>query len=236
MERIRSLFISDMHLGVAENNAASFFDIINKYEFDNLFLLGDIIDIKELQRKWRWKHTDTEVIHKIVKIAGKKNVIYITGNHERGFFDNFPSDVLPVKFRKEYIYNKMLLIHGDQFDNIIGRWKWLYTLGDWGYNLSIATDGWLKWFGFELRISKKLKHMVKKSVNYLSNFHEAACMYAKYNNCHTVICGHTHQHDIRKIKDIRYVNCGDLRQDKTYIIEELDGALKGINMETGVEI
>lgn len=237
--RIKSLFISDLHLGVSENNAADVLKVIEKYEFDNLFLVGDIIDIKELRKKWRWKFLDTEIIHRIIKIASRKNVVYITGNHERGFFDNLPDSGLPIKFCKEIVYKSKLIIHGDQFDTIIGNKKWLYCVGDWGYNWSIRITRWnntlRKLFGIktECKLSKNLKRLVKDSVNYLSNFHEAAAAYAKMNNCNQVICGHTHQHEMKIVDNVWYINCGDFRQDKTYIIEELDGSMKGINLENG---
>jgi UDP-2,3-diacylglucosamine pyrophosphatase LpxH len=235
--RIKSLFLSDVHLGVTENNAQAAIDIIDKYEFDNLFLVGDIIDIKELRKKWRWKLLDTQLIHKIIKIANKKNVIYITGNHERGFFDDLPDSGLPIKFYREFIYNNKLIIHGDQFDTIIGNWRWIYSLGDWGYNLSIRLTYWInsirRLFGLkgECKLSKNLKKWVKDSVNYLSNYHVAAAEYAKFHKCNTVICGHTHQREMRNIDGVLYVNCGDLRQDKTYVIETLEGELQSIDLE-----
>lgn len=230
-KRIKSLFLSDVHLGAIENNAATALDIIEKYHFDNLFLVGDIIDIKELRKKWRWNSLDTNIIHRIIKIANKKNVIYITGNHERGFFDDLPDSGLPIKFFRELVYNNMLIIHGDQFDVVIGNRKWLYNVGDIGYNWSIKLTHWINWgrrrLGLkgECKLSKNLKKLVKNSINYLSDYHTAAAEYAKYRKCHTVICGHTHQQEFRKVEDVRYFNIGNMRQDKQYLIEELDGSL-----------
>lgn len=229
-ERVTSLFLSDIHIGVSENNAKSAIEILEMYEFDNLFLVGDIIDIKELRKRWRWNFASTEFIHKIIKISNKKNVIYITGNHERGFFDNLPDSGLPIKFCREIVYRDILITHGDQFDMIIGNWKWVYSLGDFGYNLSIRLNYIInrirKTFGFgEYSLSKSLKKIVKKSINYLSNFHLAAINYAKYNKCNKIICGHTHMQESFLINGIQYINCGDLRQDKNYLIEDLNGEI-----------
>lgn len=229
--RIKSLFLSDIHLGAIENNAATALEIIEKYRFDNLFLVGDIIDIKELRKKWRWSSLDTDIIHRIIKIANKKNVIYITGNHERGFFDDLPDSGLPIKFHREFVYNNMLIIHGDQFDVVIGNRRWLYNIGDIGYNWSIRLTHWINWarrlvgLKGECKLSKNLKKLVKNSINYLSDYKEAATAYAKYKSCHTIICGHTHAEEYVKINGIRYINIGNMRQDATYLIEELDGSL-----------
>lgn len=236
-EKIKSLFLSDIHIGCKENNLSTALDVIDHYEFENLFLVGDIIDVKELKKNWHWNKLNTNFLHKIFKISETKNVVYIQGNHERGFFEEFPKNTLPINICREYVYKDILIIHGDQFDTIIGNWKWLYSIGDFGYNLSIFIDSKINYlrrlFGYKkpIRLSKKLKRLVKDNVNYLSNFHEAAIKYCKYKKCKTIIVGHTHNQEIVVIDDISYLNIGDMRQDETYIIEDLLGNLKLINLE-----
>lgn len=228
--KIKSLFLSDLHLGVSENKVKEAVKILELYDFDNLFLVGDIIDIKELRKKWRWNFTSTEFLHKVIKLSNKVRVVYIVGNHERGFFDDLPDSGLPIHFCRHFVYDNKLVIHGDQFDMIIGNWKWVYSLGDFGYNLSIRLNYIVnkvrRLFGYgEYSLSKHLKKIVKKGVNYLSNFHLAAAKYAKYHKCDTVICGHTHMQESLLIDEVMYINCGDLRQDLNYLIEDLDGKL-----------
>ena len=43
--------------------------------------------------------------------------------------------------------------------------------------------------------------------------------------------GHTHNQETITIDDISYLNIGDMRQDETYIIEDLSNNLLLINLE-----
>ena len=49
--KVKSLFISDLHLGNYNSQADKVLDVFKKYEFENLFLVGDIIDMTYMKRK-----------------------------------------------------------------------------------------------------------------------------------------------------------------------------------------
>lgn len=236
MEKIKNLYLSDIHLGCKENNAFEALKILDLYDFEKLFLVGDILDIKELKKIKKLNSIEIAFIKKVLDTSKKKKVIYIQGNHERDFFQTF--EYHNISFCKEYIENGKLIIHGDLFDNIIGRWKFLYSIGSIGYDLSINFDEKItfckKKLGFKKssKLSKFLKKIVKNSVNYLSDFHNTAISYAKYKNCNIIICGHTHQQEIFAKDQVTYINCGDLRQDMTYVIEKLNGDFELKNHES----
>lgn len=230
--QIKSLYLSDIHIGVAENHVKQATEILDKYEFDKLYLVGDIIDIKELSRKWNWNHNSTEFLHKVLKISGKKKVYYIQGNHERNFFDNVPKGIIPITICRYVIENDKLIIHGDQFDTLIGYNRWLKWLGGNGYNFTIWLNHKINLIRSllglkkELKLGKAIKQLVKRNSNYFETFKIAAAEYSKYKNCSTVICGHVHQPEDTYVNGIRYINCGDMRQDMTYVIEHINGNLE----------
>ena len=223
--KIKSLFVSDIHLGCQENNAEAACRILDMYHYENLFIVGDAIDIKQMQKKWFWNEWSSELVHKVLNCKAK--VIYIQGNHERGFFDGVP-DLRNIHFCRQFIYKDNLIIHGDQFDTAIGNRKWLYNIGDIGYNASIRMNYFLnkirKLLGYknDIQLSKSLKKIVKNHINYLSDYYSVAVEYAKINKCNRVICGHVHQQERKQVGEIEYINCGDLRQDKHYLIEDLN--------------
>ena len=81
--KIDALFISDVHLGTKGSNSEMVLEVLKKYEPTYLFLVGDIIDGWMLQRKFRWKQNDTNVIRKILSHSKRgTQVIYVTGNHD----------------------------------------------------------------------------------------------------------------------------------------------------------
>ena len=47
--------------------------------------------------------------------------------------------------------------------------------------------------------------------------------YTMKNNLDGVICGHTHEPEIKQIEDIKYLNCGDWSGSATGIVEHHNG-------------
>lgn len=233
-KKIAALYISDVHLGVRENHVKEACRVIDNYEFDRLYLVGDIVDIKELSKKWHWNDQNTEFIHKILRVATKKEVVFIQGNHERNFFDRLPNGVIPIKICRELIVDGKLIIHGDQFDELIGSYQWLIKWGAAGYSLTIYLSTWINklrhLFGLKaFKLDKAVKNAIRKNTNYHDQFAEAAIKYAKQKKCHTIICGHIHHAAAEIIAGVRYFNCGNFRQDASYLIEHLNGTFESLD-------
>ena len=55
MKKIRTLFISDVHLGTKKCQADKLLEVFRAYEFENLIIVGDFIDLTSLNRKFYWK-------------------------------------------------------------------------------------------------------------------------------------------------------------------------------------
>ena len=48
--RLRAAWISDVHLGTRGSNANAMLDFLRDYEFETLYIVGDLIDIWQLRR------------------------------------------------------------------------------------------------------------------------------------------------------------------------------------------
>ena len=57
MSSIRSIFVSDVHLGCRYTHAEALLHFLRSHEPEHLYLVGDIIDGWRLSRAWYW--TDT---------------------------------------------------------------------------------------------------------------------------------------------------------------------------------
>jgi UDP-2,3-diacylglucosamine pyrophosphatase LpxH len=219
---IKSLFVSDIHIGTKHNNAKKLLRVLESYEFENLFLVGDIIDLTALNKKPRWKKSYGKLLRLIIELSRKTNIIYVTGNHDFYLREWTPFTTEIGFVCDEYQYGDRLIIHGDKFDTLIYKKRWLYGLGSWAYETIITLD---RLFHFDGGLSRRGKKMVKKAVNYLNDFYETARVYTKRRQCTTVICGHTHMQEYRQLDGVEYYNCGDFREGCDYLIEELDGSL-----------
>ena len=63
--RVRSLFLSDAHLGCRFSRADELFQFLGRVEADRLYLVGDIIDGWKLKRSFYWNDTSSFVVRRI---------------------------------------------------------------------------------------------------------------------------------------------------------------------------
>lgn len=225
-KNIKSVFISDIHIGCGKNRVNHVLEVLDQYEFENLFLVGDIIDGWALAKRWKWKKSYGHLINKLIKLKSEgKNVVYVAGNHDDFLREFCPLHLSMVDIYEEFIYKDMMIIHGDKFDAILKGKKYLYFLGEYMYRVMIYIN--MIFPGF----SKRAKKITKDKVNYLSDFYNLAINYAKAKRCEKIIVGHTHQQEFRNINGIEYWNCGDFREEARYLIEHNDGTLELMNHE-----
>src|SRR5579864_8567057 len=79
----RTIWISDLHLGTRNSQAAFLLDFLKSTESDTLYLVGDIIDGWALRRSFYWPQSHNDVIQKLLRKARKgTQIFFITGNHD----------------------------------------------------------------------------------------------------------------------------------------------------------
>src|SRR5882762_8801947 len=81
--RVRTAWVSDVHLGTRASGAARLLDFLREYDFETLYIVGDLIDIWQMRRSRYWPQQHNDVIQKILRKSRKgTHVIYIPGNHD----------------------------------------------------------------------------------------------------------------------------------------------------------
>src|SRR5256886_15707342 len=78
--RVRTAWISDVHLGTRASGAARLLDFLREYDFETLYVVGDLIYIWQMRRSRCWPQQHNDVIQKILRKGTR--VIYIPGNHD----------------------------------------------------------------------------------------------------------------------------------------------------------
>jgi UDP-2,3-diacylglucosamine pyrophosphatase LpxH len=242
--KIKSVFISDTHIGNPMCQSEKLYDFLKSFEnedgsysIENLFLVGDIIDITGMNHKVFWSF-HRKIIKKLIRMADRGvKIFYIIGNHdyhlEKEFLQNEDdlNSMNNITFCRKYIYKNILLIHGDQFDGVIRAYPILYFFGDVGYHLLIKINHLQNCIRRLLRIkewsfSLWVKNKVKRSIEFMNNFDESVARYARENSCHTVIYGHIHRSSDSMKNDVRVMNCGTWVEFCSYIVEYEDGILE----------
>jgi UDP-2,3-diacylglucosamine pyrophosphatase LpxH len=237
MEKIKTLFISDVHLGSVNSQASKLLDVFKKYEFEKLIIVGDFIDMTSLKRKFFWTQDHSTVIQKVLRLSRKEvEVVYIIGNHDfyiRDLIEEGPISIGEILMCDEYIYEtlkgeRIFITHGDCFDGFIRLHPFLYVLGDKAYSLSMFINKYYnkirKIFGFQYwSLSAYLKTRVKNAIKFISEYKNMSEARLKEVKCDSIMIGHTHTPEIELGK---YYNTGDFCESCSYIIENLNGDIE----------
>jgi UDP-2,3-diacylglucosamine pyrophosphatase LpxH len=234
MKTYRSIFISDIHLGTRGCQAEKLLDFLKNTESERLYLVGDIVDCWYMTKNIYWPQSHNDVIQKILR-KGRKgtDIIYIPGNHDeiiRNFIDQYLGNIIIID---QYTHidakgRPIMVIHGDQFDVVIRKAKWLAHLGSWAYDVAISMNSLVNWFRKRLdlpywSLSSWAKQRVKSAVNFIGEYETTLAHYAETQQVTGIICGHIHSANISNISGIRYMNCGDWVESCTALVEHLDG-------------
>lgn len=234
---VKRLCISDVHLGGGFTRVDGLLRLLDRYEFKELVLCGDILDFWRMKNRVNWDvKSYTRLVDKIFEIAKTKRVIYIPGNHDE-WLRQFDGRVfLGLFIKNEYIRDDILFIHGDQFDSLATDKQVIYHVGDFFYILLQKTNRLLRWpLSFVLKnpfiISKGIKAVAKRIFGYLNGFYDNAANYAKIRNVGKIVCGHTHIAEKRFLDGCIYYNCGDWVESGTAVIQYSTGELEVIDID-----
>jgi len=236
--KVRSIFLSDIHLGTRGCQADSLIAFLREYESEHLFLLGDIIDFWAMNRSIHWTAAQNTVVQKVLRRArhGEK-VMLIPGNHDEALREFVGASFGDIRVVAEHIHEtadgrKLLLLHGDEFDQVTRHHRWLAVLGDIGYNLLVRINSWLSWVRRSLRISGYwslagyAKRRVKSAVSFIFDFEDAVIHTVRERGLDGIVCGHIHSATLRETDGVLYINCGDWVDSCTAIVEHHDGQLE----------
>ncbi len=230
----KTIIISDAHLGTKDAKSRELSKFLKFNSCDRLIMNGDMIDGWNLKRRGKWNKKDTRVFRRILKMMEDKKteVIYIRGNHD-DFLDSIvPLDIGMFSIVESYELTSRgktyFVTHGDIFDVVSSKVKWLARLGDVGYKLLLWLNRWhnkrrrLKGLPY-YSLSQEIKHKIKTAVSFMSDFEKVMVKYAQSRNYDGIICGHIHHPDKKTIEGIEYMNSGDWVESMSALVEDSEG-------------
>jgi UDP-2,3-diacylglucosamine pyrophosphatase LpxH len=236
--RVRSVFISDVHLGTRACQAERLLEFLKAYSAENLFMVGDIVDFWAMKREVRWTAAQNTVVQKILRRARHgERVMFIPGNHDEALREHLGIRIGDIAVLGEHVHvmadgKRYLIIHGDEFDQVTRYHRWVAVLGDIAYNWLVRVNVSLSWLRRRLGIpgywslAGYAKRKVKIAVSFVGDFESSVAHAVRERGLDGVICGHIHVAAIRDVDGINYVNCGDWVDSCTAIVEHHDGRLE----------
>ncbi len=238
MPRVRSVFLSDIHLGTRACQAERLLDFLREYPAEQTYLIGDIVDFWAMRRSIHWTPAQNTVVQKLLRRARHgERVVFIPGNHDEALRDYLGIVFGEIEVMADAVHEtadgrRFLLIHGDAFDQITRHHRWVALVGDVGYTQLVRLNQVLSWVRRKLglpgywSLAGYAKRKVKTALNFIFDFEDAAIHHARERGLDGVICGHIHWAALREIDGLTYVNCGDWVDSCTAIVEHADGRLE----------
>jgi UDP-2,3-diacylglucosamine pyrophosphatase LpxH len=235
-QRLRSVFISDVHLGSKDCRARELLEFLAGVETDYLFLVGDIVDLWSLRRQFHWPQPHNDVLRAILAKAREgTQLIYVPGNHDDDLREFCGAQFGNLRIRRKYVHStadgrEFLVLHGDEFDTAVKCSRWLARMGAAAYEFMMRINRGVNFFRRLLglrywSLATYVKLRLGNAVRYVQAFEVAAAQAARRRNLHGVICGHIHRAAVRDIDGIVYCNDGDWVESCSALVESMNGEL-----------
>ena len=193
-----AVIVSDLHIGLPQFYRLEFQDLVQSLGTDTALVLnGDTLDDPNRPLA----ATDQEVLDFIRDQSHKRTVIWLYGNHDEGCRIEDPGRIRFQRLLR--VQDRLLVVHGDDFDQIMPRNQWFLRNVKRIHNLRVklgaspvhVAEFAKRRFSFLYRI---LTEEVKNN----------AVKCAIENNVSAITCGHTHYVEDSLCEGIRYINTG----------------------------
>ena len=235
--RFRSVFISDVHLGLRDCQAAYLLDFLRSMTCEQLYLVGDIIDLENLERKPWWHDDHGAVIAEIITFAEcGTRVTYIPGNHDCALRRLAGQRFAGIEIALDALHvgadgRRYRVSHGDEFDVGHDAPRWLLAVGDvlqrFICALNRRVNALLRRLGLRYwPLSIAIKSRIAAARRYIRGFETRVAAAARRDGLDGHICGHIHQGRIEEHAGVLYLNDGDWVEHCTALVEHADGALQ----------
>jgi UDP-2,3-diacylglucosamine pyrophosphatase LpxH len=238
MRRVRTIFLSDIHLGTRACQAERLLDFLRVHEAEQVYLLGDIVDFWSLGRTIYWPPLHNTFVQKMLKRARHQvKVVFVPGNHDEALREYVGSNFGDIRVVRDAIHTaadgkRYFLMHGDEFDQITRIHRWVALLGDFAYGMLLRLNVLPSWVRRKLHLrghwslADYAKRKIKGALEFVYGFEESVAHHARQMGFDGVVCGHIHSAAIKNVGGITYINCGDWVDSCSAIVENHDGRME----------
>lgn len=245
---LRSVFISDLHMGYKGADIGSLNAFLRKSQFQHLYLVGDILDGWKLEQRWYWSQDYSDFLDILMDLKRRNvRITVLTGNHDERLREPVARLYRPILMKRyglrveeKVIHHttdgrRLLVIHGDQFDGRLLRGTSKHADSLW----SRIADVTLNKPKAALRNSRRKqkrwslgKAIATNAKSLIWNFTVTAIRRAEKDGVDGIICGHSHVPALQQRRGLLFANCGSWTgarsegEAHTAIVEHLDGTLE----------
>jgi len=234
---VHAVWLSDIHLGYKDCKAKYLLDFLDHIETKYLYLVGDIVDVWSLSRQFHWPAEHSQVVRKLIKMAKEGvNITYVPGNHDSTFREYCGEAFGAIQMARQTLHvtqlgKRMLVTHGDEFDELIRFSRFISIIGDTAYDFLLFVTRYnnyfRKQFGYGYwSLATHIKGRLANAKQAISLFETAALDRAKREGYDGIVCGHIHHPNVVERDGVIYCNDGDWVESCTTLVEKNDGVLE----------
>jgi UDP-2,3-diacylglucosamine pyrophosphatase LpxH len=245
--RHRTIWLSDIHLGSKACRIDLLLDFLDRNRAERLYLVGDIIDMQRMRRRFYWPRSHTEALQRILDMArAGTRIIYVPGNHDDDFRAMAQSYLGPAEIRRETTHTtadgrKLLVLHGDEFDSRLRCGALASLIGCTGYGVLLGLNRLSHRINALLgrpywSLAQAVKMRIGRAAQYVNRFQDACLQAAREAGVAGVVCGHIHRADIVERDGLIYCNDGDWVESCTALVENDRGELELLHWGTRTEL
>jgi UDP-2,3-diacylglucosamine pyrophosphatase LpxH len=204
---MKAIVVSDLHIGSRYFQCGVFERFLEALPADHeLILNGDIIDSPYV----KMEKSDQRILDEIERISLRQQVIWIRGNHENGYV---PASFGETVFKSSHtIADRLLIAHGDDFDDIMPRSRLFIKAFNRMHDLRVKLGARPVHVAEYAKKWKAFYGVLRKNVA----LNAVEC--AAANGLAAVTCGHTHYPEDKIINGIRYINTGAWTEFPAYYL------------------
>lgn len=231
---VRAVFISDVHLGTTDCQAQYLLDFLRHHQMEQLYLVGDILDLVSMRKRVNFTPLHEEVVKLILQLAQQGvRVVYVPGNHDARLRRLCGESFRGVEVHRFFVHEtangrRFFVSHGDEFDSAMHAGLFWRFVGDFSHTLLLRLNTLVNGARRLLKLpywslAGHVKNRVGKAAEFIRRFEQVAAHKAREMCYDGYICGHIHQSGMRKVDGVLYCNDGDWVEHCTALIEEKDG-------------
>src|ERR1700730_11100547 len=186
----RRLFLSGLHLRFPHVAVRGLDQFLHSVEAARGGLVGDIVDARSLARRAFWTAEHTQVVRTLLaRQRAAVRLIYIPGNHDASLA--MLAKMLQGQFEvhREWVHRtargeRLLVLHGDQFDGVVPCPRWLTRLGDALHDTTVMVSHRVNNVRRALGrpywpLAERIKLSIGASVRYIEQFERLAARHAR---------------------------------------------------------
>ena len=200
--------VSDLHIGMPLFRREAFVRLVESLDAQTALVLnGDTLDNPRQQLE----SEDEAVLGFLREQSSQRRVIWVFGNHDETYRMPNPGR---IEFRRHLeLGNRLMVIHGDDFDSVMPRSLWFIRLFKMAHQIRLhlgaspvhVAELAKRWAPFLYRV---LTEEVKKN----------AVNCALERGFEAITCGHTHYPEDSSCEGVRYINTGSWTEEPLYYL------------------